>query len=171
MQRMTMHADERGVFTEIYRREWDTGIDPVQWNLVRSEAGVFRGFHVHPEHTDYLMIVSGTATVGLRDLRAGSDTEGLSATLTVDGGRLTALTIPPGVGHGFLFHEPAVHVYAVSHYWDTEDELACHWSDPALGIDWPFPPSLVSPRDDAAGSLSDLLARLLPCQPIGRDDR
>ena len=168
---MAMHADERGVFTEIYRREWDTGIDPAQWNVVRSVPGVLRGVHVHPQHTDYLMIVSGTVTVGLRDLRLGSETEGLPATLTVDGDRLTAVTIPPGVAHGFLFHDAAIHLYAVSHYWDTADELACHWSDPTLGIDWPFAPSLVSPRDDTAGSLSDLLAEIAPYQPIGRADR
>jgi dTDP-4-dehydrorhamnose 3,5-epimerase len=164
---MVMHADERGIFTEIFRNEWDTGIDPLQWNVVRTKAGVLRGVHVHPSHTDYLMVVSGTATIGLRDLRAGSPTEGRSQTLTVDGDSLTGLTIPRGVAHGFLFHDPAIHVYAVSHYWDTADELPCHWSDPDLGIDWPFAPTMVSPRDDAAGSLSDLLVRLAPYQPIG----
>ena len=168
---LTMHADDRGVFTEVFRRDWDTGIDPVQWNLVRSQAGVLRGVHVHPRHTDYLMIVAGVATIGLRDLRNGSPTEGIAATLTVDGERLAGLTIPPGVAHGFLFHEPVLHVYAVSEYWDTDDELACHWSDPGLGIEWPMAPSAVSPRDATAGSLSEMLARLAPFQPIGRGAR
>lgn len=168
---MAMHADDRGVFTEIFRQEWDTGIDPVQWNVVRSGAGVLRGVHVHPRHTDYLMIVSGAATIGLHDLRAGSPTEGRSQTFAVHGGELAGLTIPPGVAHGFLFHEPSIHVYAVSHYWDTEDELPCRWSDPALGIDWPFQPTLVSPRDDRAGSLRDLMIRLAPYQPIALGDR
>lgn len=163
---LTMHPDDRGVFTEVYRREWDTGVDPVQWNMVRSEAGALRGVHVHPRHTDYLMIISGSANVGLRDLRRGSATEGLSTLMPVSGDQLTALTIPRGVAHGFLFHEPSIHLYAVSHYWDTADELACHWSDPALGIEWPATPTLVSTRDQAAGSLSDLLAELEPHQPI-----
>lgn len=166
-----MHRDDRGVFTEVFRREWDTGIDPVQWNMVRSDAGVLRGVHVHLRHADYLMIVSGSATVGLRDLRSDSPTEGTAATIPTDGRRLTSITIPPGVAHGFLFHEPAIHVYAVSHYWDTADELACHWSDPDLEIVWPETPSLVSPRDDSAGSLSDLLAEISPYQPIGRPAR
>lgn len=164
---IAMHADDRGAFSEIYREEWDTGIAPVQWNVVRSEPGVLRGVHVHVHHTDYWMVIDGAATLGLRDLRSGSPTEGSSAVVAVSGDRLTALTIPPGVAHGFLFHEPAFHVYAVSHYWDTDDELGCHWADPDLDIKWPAPPSLVSPRDAAAGSLSDLLSRLEPFQPIG----
>ena len=168
---LVMHPDDRGVFSEIYRREWDSGIDPVQWNIVRSRPGVLRGVHVHVRHTDYWIIIDGTATVGLRDLRSGSSTEGVSAEVAVTGENLTALTIPPGVAHGFLFHESALHVYAVSHYWDTADELGCHWADPALEIEWPAPPSLVSSRDAEAGPLSDLLLELAPFQPIGRLSR
>lgn len=168
MRDLVMHADDRGVFTELYRNEWDTGVEPVQWNMVRSQPGVLRGVHVHPRHTDYLVIVDGSATVGIRDLRERSDTEGQSATIDVSGERLTTLTIPPGVAHGFLFHQPALHIYSVSHYWDTADELGCHWADPALEIEWPMVPSFLSPRDAGAGSLSDLLVELEPFQPIGR---
>lgn len=164
---LTMHADHRGVFTEIHRREWDTAIDPIQWNVVRSEAGVLRGVHVHPRHTDYLLVIEGRATIGLRDLRSGSPSEGRSATIEVDGDRWMGLTIPPGVAHGFLFHERSLHVYSVSHYWDLADELGCHWADPALEIDWPFQPTLLSERDAAASSLGALTDELAPLQPIG----
>lgn len=164
---LTMHGDDRGVFTEVFRSEWDTGIEPVQWNMVRSAAGVLRGVHTHPRHADYLLILSGRASIGLRDLRRDSPTEGLPALISVDGDNLIALTIPPGVAHGFLFHEPSMHVYAVSHYWDVADELACHWADPALEIEWPETPTLLSDRDRNAGPLSDLLAELEPYQPIG----
>lgn len=163
---LTMHPDERGVFTEIYREEWDTGIRPVQWNVVRSQAGTLRGVHVHPVHHDYLVVVDGKATVGLRDLRKGSPTEGRSATIVASGDALRALYIPPGVAHGFLFHEPSLHVYTVSHYWNLADELGCRWSDPDLEIDWPFSPELVSERDASAQPLSDLLEELAPYQPI-----
>jgi dTDP-4-dehydrorhamnose 3,5-epimerase len=166
--RLTTHPDDRGTFTELFRQEWGVGVEPIQWNIVRSEAGVLRGVHVHPRHTDYLIIVDGEATIGLRDLRRGSATEGKAATIQVDGEQMTGLSIPPGVAHGFLFHTKAMHVYSVSHYWDLADELGCHWADPALEIDWPLEPTLVSPRDAEAGSLSDLLAELAPFQPIGR---
>lgn len=168
---LTMHPDDRGVFTEIYREEWDTGIRPLQWNVVRSAAGTLRGVHVHPVHHDYLVIVDGKATVGLRDLRQGSPTEGASATVVASGNALKALYVPPGVAHGFLFHEPSLHVYSVSHYWDLADELGCVWSDPELEIEWPFAPELVSERDAGAQSLRDLVDELAPYQPIALPGR
>src|SRR6266516_3223257 len=40
---LEMHPDTRGCLTEIFRAEWDTGVSPVQWNVVSSQAGVLRG--------------------------------------------------------------------------------------------------------------------------------
>ncbi|HEY7705195.1 MAG TPA: dTDP-4-dehydrorhamnose 3,5-epimerase family protein [Acidimicrobiia bacterium] len=164
---LTMFPDDRGVFTELYRESWGVGVSPVQWNVVRSNRGVLRGVHVHPTHDDYLTVVSGRATVGLRDLRRASPTEGIATTVDLAGEALSSIVIPHGVAHGFLFHEPSIHVYAVSHYWDTDDELACVWSDPDLGIDWPFEPTYISERDAEAQTFSQLLAVLEPLQPIG----
>lgn len=163
---LAMHLDPRGVFTEIFRREWSTGVQPLQWNVVTSGSGVLRGVHVHPRHDDYLVVVSGHATVGLRDLRLGSDTYGLATTADLFANDLRAITIPHGVAHGFLFHEPSTHIYAVSRYWDTADELACFWGDEALGIDWPFEPRMVSERDASAQSLENLLSEIEPHQPF-----
>ena len=166
LRRLATHRDGRGSFTELFRREWETGADPVQWNVVRSEPGVLRGVHVHIRHDDYLTLPQGRATIGLRDLRRDSSTSGLSALVELRGDDLQALTIPHGVAHGFLFHEPSLHVYAVTRYWDPDDELACHWADPDLELAWPERPALVAPRDEAAQPLSDLLAQLEPWQPL-----
>lgn len=163
---LTMYPDDRGVFTEMFRESWGVEVSPVQWNVVRSIGGVLRGVHVHPRHDDYLTVVSGHATVGLRDLRQGSPSEGSAALLELDGNALASIVIPHGVAHGFLFHEPSIHVYAVSHYWDMDDELACVWSDPALGLNWPFEPTSLSQRDASAGGLNQLLAAIEPFQPI-----
>jgi dTDP-4-dehydrorhamnose 3,5-epimerase len=163
---LTMHPDERGVFTEVFRKQWDTGVDPVQWNVVNSHQGVLRGVHVHPRHDDYLVILSGRATVGLHDLRQSSNTYGLAATAELSGDELRAISIPHGVAHGFLVHEPSVHLYAVSLYWDTADEVACFWGDDGLEIEWPFEPSQVSERDAAAQSLAELLNEIESHQPF-----
>jgi dTDP-4-dehydrorhamnose 3,5-epimerase len=157
---LTPHADERGVFMELHRVEWPTGIAPVQWNAVRSEPGVVRGVHVHPTHDDYLIVYDGCVTVGLRDLRPESVSYGRASALEVCGEEPVALTIPHGVAHGFQFHEPSLHIYAVSHYWDTGDELGCRWDDPALGIPWPEGTFQLSPRDDTLGSLAALELQL-----------
>lgn len=162
LQSFKTHEDDRGAFTEVYRREWPTGLEPVQWNLVRSEARVLRGVHVHLRHSDYLTLASGRAVVGLRDLRPGSPTEGEAGLVEMTGDRMEGLTIPVGVAHGFLFLEPSTHVYAVSHYWDPADELGCHWADPALQLDWPIASPRLSPRDRSLGPLSDLLEQIPP---------
>ena len=164
---LTSHRDDRGSFCEIYRREWETGVEPIQWNVVESNAGVLRGVHVHVRHSDYLTVVAGRASIGLRDLRAGSPSEGLTAVVELQGRERQGISIPAGVAHGFLFHEPSVHVYAVTHYWDMSDELGCHWADPELAIPWPFQPKHVSDRDAGAGSLAELMEALAPSQPVG----
>jgi dTDP-4-dehydrorhamnose 3,5-epimerase len=150
------HADSRGSFTELHRREWGACVDPVQWNAVRSQAGVLRGVHVHPRHDDYLIVFGGRAAVGLCDLREDSPTAGLGACLDLRGDAPAGLTIPHGVAHGFYFHEPSLHIYAVSHYWDVGDELGCRWDDDELGIPWPQSEAVISPRDAALPSLAVL---------------
>jgi dTDP-4-dehydrorhamnose 3,5-epimerase len=157
LRQLTPHPDSRGVFTELYRESWDVGVAPVQWNAVSSAAGVLRGVHVHWRHADYLTIVAGRASVGLHDLREDSPTAGIGCTVELGRGAPAALVIPTGVAHGFYFHEPSVHVYAVSHEFDPADEHGCRWDDPALGIDWGFDgaPTL-SDRDSRLGPLSEL---------------
>jgi dTDP-4-dehydrorhamnose 3,5-epimerase len=163
---LTPHADDRGVFTELYRLEWETGVTPIQWNAVSSEAGVLRGVHVHLRHDDYLTVPVGRASVGLRDLRRGSPTEGMATVVELGGDRPGALVIPHGVAHGFYFHERSLHVYAVTEYWDPSDELSCHWADPDLRIPWPVQSARLSQRDAQSQSLRDLLDQLEPSQPI-----
>ncbi len=156
---LTPHPDERGVFTELFRASWDVGVTPSQWNAVSSRENVLRGVHVHVRHTDYLTLAVGRATIGLHDLRPESPTEGLGTTVELDSESPAALVIPVGVAHGFYFHtDRSVHVYAVSHEFDPADELGCRWDDPELEIAWPCSAPLISPRDAALGSLSDLRA-------------
>lgn len=157
---LTPHSDERGVFTELYRDEWDAGVRPVQWNAVRSRPGVLRGVHVHPRHDDYLTVPLGRATVGLCDLRGDSPTSELAVCVELTADAPSAIVVPHGVAHGFYFHEPSLHVYAVSHTWDPADELGCRWDDPALGIPWPQTQATISPRDAALPSLAGLRAQL-----------
>jgi dTDP-4-dehydrorhamnose 3,5-epimerase len=154
------HSDERGTFLELYREEWQTGVDSVQWNAVDTRTGVLRGVHVHPRHDDYLVVIRGSATVGVRDLRDGSPTEGAAACVELIGKHPTAISIPHGVAHGFYFQQPSTHIYAVSEYWDLGDELGCRWDDPALEIPWPQREARISPRDKALPSLDVLLGEL-----------
>jgi dTDP-4-dehydrorhamnose 3,5-epimerase len=165
---LTMHRDDRGAFTELFREMWDTGLEPVQWGLMDSGANVMRGVHVHFEHVDYVVVLNGRVLIGLRDLRRGSPTHGLSALLDLRGNELAGLTIPPGVAHGLYWPEPAQVLLGVSHYWDPTDERGCRWDDPALGIPWPSITPQLSERDAACGPLSALLDAVRPHQVDGQ---
>ncbi len=156
------HTDARGTVAEFFRSEWETGITPVQWTLTTTGDGVLRGVHVHPRHDDYLCVLQGRLTVGLRDLRAGSPTEGLAACFDLDGKELAALFIPHGVAHGLYSKQPSVYVLGTSHYYDPGDELGCHWTDPALGLAWPFASAATSARDTALPPLREVLPLIPP---------
>lgn len=158
------HRDDRGSFTEILRESWELGPNAVQWNLVRSAPRTVRGVHVHLIHLDYWTLVHGRATVGFRDLRTHSPTRGLSGEMHLTGDVPEILVIPAGVAHGFQFHNVAIHLYAVTHYWDMADEFGCKWDDPELGIEWPGKEALLSNRDRDAAPLGELLRELEPHQ-------
>jgi dTDP-4-dehydrorhamnose 3,5-epimerase len=135
-----MRRDHRGAFTEVFQAHWGTCITPVQWSIVHSHAGVFRGVHLHRRHDEYFAVVQGRATVGLRDLRPWSSTRGAWAMYDLSGADLACVTFPLGVLHGWYFHEESIHLQAVSEaYIDygKDDNWGCLWSDPALEIPWP----------------------------------
>ena len=154
------HHDERGCFTEIFREEWKTGIDLVQWNIVSSNPNTLRGFHVHLKHFDYLVLLKGTMLLGLKDLRAKSPTFGRSSIVTLSGDKLEGWMIPPGVGHGFFLPIESIHCYAVSEYWHLDDELCCLWNDPELELEWPVTKPLLSNKDKNAPTFEKLMETL-----------
>src|SRR5688572_5738628 len=111
---LATHEDDRGCLTELFRKTWAPELDAVQWNCVRSRAGVLRGVHVHLKHADYLLVVQGSALIGLRDLRPDNDDN--ASLIRLNGAQPSAILIPPGVAHGFYFETESIHIYAVSEY-------------------------------------------------------
>jgi dTDP-4-dehydrorhamnose 3,5-epimerase len=162
---LTMHRDERGWVTEIFRDEWNVGVAPCQWNATVSEGNVLRGVHVHHKHHDYLVVLRGRVTVGLYDARPKSPTYRMPAMVELDGDALAGIRVPIGVLHGFYCHERTVYIYGVNSYFDTDDELACHWADPALRLTWPCRDPVLSERDRRAGTLAEVEAMLRERNP------
>ena len=153
--------DARGRLVEMFRESNAPEAAAVQWNVVDSKPGVLRGVHVHRTHWDYLVVLTGRASIGLQDIRPGSPTHGVAVVVPMNGTDRSAIVIPPGVAHGFFFHEPSLHIYGVTHYWDPADELGCKWDDPGLHIPWDIRPTELSPRDRDAPPLSKMLADYL----------
>ncbi len=104
-------------------------------------------------------MLSGTAFVGLFDLRAGSPTEGKKIELQVaaDEERL-GLYLPPGVAHGFYAETELVLQYLVDAPFTGEDEFGLAWNDPDVGIDWPSAEPILSERDRSNPPLAEVLA-------------
>jgi dTDP-4-dehydrorhamnose 3,5-epimerase len=157
---LVTHRDSRGSLTEIYRSDGAGLPLPLQWNLVQTESNTLRGVHLHREHEDYLVVVSGVMRVGLHDLRDGSTTRSAAAIVDLTGSRLQAIFVPKGVLHGFYFKEPSTYVYGLTRCWTPADDLGCRWDDPALDLPWGAVDPILSDRDAAAPSLAVLRARL-----------
>ena len=97
------HLDDRGQFTELFRSSWLPTMEAMQVNFVNSNPNVLRGVHVHFRHSDFLILVRGLMTLGLKDLRVASSTCGLSTMIQLDVDQMKGVFIPPGVAHGFYF--------------------------------------------------------------------
>jgi dTDP-4-dehydrorhamnose 3,5-epimerase len=154
------HPDDRGAFTEMYRREWlpSDGREMVQGNLSLSHSNVLRGLHFHRKQADYWCVVRGTAFVALFDLRAGSPTEGKKAELSMSGnGAYQGLYIPRGVAHGFYAQTDVWLQYLVDEYFTGSDEYGVAWDDRELGIDWPSSEPTLSARDRSNPPLAEVI--------------
>jgi len=160
---LSPHQDPRGRFTEIFSDDWNLGIAPTQWSMVSSARGVLRGLHIHQRHDELFLVIKGRSFVGLRDVRPESATRGKSSLIELSADDLQVLTFPTGILHGWYFPEDSVHLQAVSETYGRykdDDNLGCHWSDPALEIPWPAKPSFVAPRADGFPRLDVLLEQL-----------
>jgi len=155
--------DTRGSFTEVYCDTWALPIVPAQWSIVRSVAATLRGMHLHIRHSEYFLCISGSACVGLYDLRPASPTKYESMLIHVNGVEPVALSFPCGIAHGWFFITDAIHLQAVSEtYADYkgDDNLGIHWNDPELNLRWPEEPKIVSPKASAFGSLAEARAKI-----------
>lgn len=151
-----MHSDDRGFFARIYcSREFAAnGLDAqmVQSNLsFNHRAGTVRGLHrqVAPHAEGKLVrCVRGAIVDVALDLREESPTFGRHAMVELTAEDRLALWIPPYVAHGMqtLTDDTEV-LYLVSGFYVPEAERGQRFDDPAFGLEWPLPVSVVSEKD------------------------
>jgi dTDP-4-dehydrorhamnose 3,5-epimerase len=162
---LTAHADERGAFSELWRESWTAGFANgafVQANLSRSKIGVLRGMHFHRHQWDLWIVLAGTATTALADLRDPGLHRGWRPPVDVFELREgDALLIPPRVAHGFYARADLELVYLVTNEYDSTDELGFAWDDPDTAIPWPMNEPIVSARDRSNPPLRALLPDLV----------
>lgn len=154
------NADMRGELFEIHRDDWQLAPRPVQWDFVTRRANALQGVHVHCRRWDYVIVLDGQATIGLKDIRCGQPSFGRSMAIEVSGREPTVVTIPPGVAHGIFARTALRYLYGLSVAWSgDDDDLGCRYDDPALAITWPAGAPLVLPRDLALPDFATLVSR------------
>lgn len=149
-------ADERGFFARTWcRREFaDRGLsaDLAQCNVsFNTRKGTVRGMHysVAP-HAEVKLVrcTRGAIRDVIVDLRPDSPTfrQWAGAELSAENGR--ALYIPEGLAHGFQTLEDGTEVfYQMSDFFHPECARGVRWDDPAFGLAWPLPISVISEKD------------------------
>lgn len=152
-------ADERGRFTEMFRKEWfpQRSWERIQMNRSESKPGVLRGLHYHFHQVDFWLVLSGRMRVGLADLRPSSPAFRRTETIEIAAEDQRGLYIPVGVAHGFLALTDVTLMYVVDNYYDGADELGLAWDDPEIVVAWQqtAPPEL-SARDKANPRFSEI---------------
>ncbi len=156
-------GDARGFFVETYRRSVldDLGVhvDFVQHNHSRSSRGVLRGMHLQVGEGQAKLVrcARGAILDVIVDVRHGSPHFGGWEAFRLDDELHHQLFVPVGFAHGFLvLSETADVTYLCSSYYAPDLERTIAHDDPAIGIDWPAGPRLLSDRDRAARPLAEV---------------
>lgn len=149
-------SDDRGYFARTFCTEEfaAAGLDVrvVQRSISFNEAErTLRGLHYQAEphgETKLVRCSRGSIWDVIVDVRPGSPSylawSGIR--LVAGGGEL--LYIPEGVAHGFITLERASEVdYQMSVPYVATSARGLRWDDPALGIQWPIEPLVMSERD------------------------
>ncbi|MFB1295914.1 dTDP-4-dehydrorhamnose 3,5-epimerase family protein [Mycobacterium sp. pW049] len=164
------HHDDRGLFTRTFDAqifdEWagsTTAATFVQDSQSRSLRGVIRGLHGRSGAGEAKLVRCARGAVHdvLVDARPQSPTFGRHEVFLLDDIEFRHLYVPPGMLHGFQALSDIADVcYRIDRPHDPTEDLAVAHDDPDLGIAWPLPPTLLSPRDAAAGSWAELVTHL-----------
>jgi dTDP-4-dehydrorhamnose 3,5-epimerase len=158
------HADARGFVSETFNRR-DLAAAGIEFEGVQDNQsfsqrkGTVRGLHFQLPpfaQAKLVRVVRGAIFDVAVDLRRGSPSYGRHASLELsakDGGQML---IPAGFAHGFCTLESDTEVlYKVDNYYSKQHEGGIRWNDPALGIEWPGIPAIVSEKDQKTPTLAE----------------
>ncbi len=162
-----VYRDPRGFFLETYHaakyRDGGLALPFVQDNHSRSNRGILRGLHAQVRQPQGKLVraLCGEIFDVAVDIRRGSPTFGRWVGAMLSGENFHQLYVPPGFAHGFcVVSETAEVAYKCTALYDASDELCVRWNDPAIGIAWPVPDPVLSPKDAAAPLLAEVADRL-----------
>jgi dTDP-4-dehydrorhamnose 3,5-epimerase len=165
-----LFGDDRGIFFEWFQDATFLAAAGDSFNLAQancsvSQQGVLRGIHfadVPPGQRKYVTCLSGSALDVLVDLRVGSPTFGKWESVLLDTKDRRVVSIPNGVGHGFMaLEDNTTIVYLCDQRYNPIGEHEIYPLDPEIGIEWPTEHKpLLSPKDEAAPRFAEMLDKL-----------
>jgi dTDP-4-dehydrorhamnose 3,5-epimerase len=152
------HEDDRGFFTRLWcasefcERGLSSRLEQCSLSYNRR-TGTIRGMHYQApprEEAKVVRCIRGGIYDVLLDLRRGSPTFMQWCAQELTASNRLALYVPEGVAHGFqsLSDETEV-MYLISEPYDPSLARGVRWDDPAFGIHWPLPATVLSARDRA----------------------
>jgi dTDP-4-dehydrorhamnose 3,5-epimerase len=168
--------DDRGFFARAFcQKEFaDHGLKPViaQANIAfNKRKGTLRGMHFqfppHPE-TKLVRATRGAIVDIIVDLRPESPTylQHIEVELRADNHR--ALYVPERFAHGYQALEDATETsYQVGEFYAPGTEGGLSPLDPRLGLKWPLPVSVISPKDAAWKHLDEVEAEVKKRMTVG----
>jgi dTDP-4-dehydrorhamnose 3,5-epimerase len=148
--------DHRGFFARGYcRKEFeDAGLNPnlVQINIARShKAGTLRGMHYQEApHAEAKLVrcTKGRIFDVMVDLRKDSKTHRRWFGLELSADNHKMLYVPEGFAHGYqTLTDDAEMLYQTSQFFASASARGVRFDDPAFGIEWPLPVSVISDPD------------------------
>lgn len=105
-----------------------------------SRKGVIRALHFQSGHQQAKLVrcVAGKIYDVIADLRKGSETFGQWRGYELSAENRREIYVPQHFGHGYLVLEESVVSYKCSDVFYSKEDSGIIYSDPDLGIDWPF---------------------------------
>lgn len=161
------HADARGYFARTFCADEFTAAGlPATFPQIsvsyNERRGTLRGMHLQRDpHGEAKLVrcTRGAVFDVVIDLRPGSASFGSSYAIELTEGNGTALFIPPGFAHGFQCLSDATELlYLIGTRFVPAAAAGVRWDDPAAGIGWPLPVSVISERDRALPTIAQFAA-------------
>lgn len=150
--------DERGFFARAFCvdefAEHGLKTEIKQSNLSGSvHKGTTRGLHyqVAPmAEVKFIRCIKGSVFDVLVDMRPESPTYKQWFGLELTEENQTAIYIPEGFAHGHqTLKDNSQIMYLTTQVYSPEHERGIRWNDPAIGVQWPLEPTVVSDKDQS----------------------
>jgi dTDP-4-dehydrorhamnose 3,5-epimerase len=151
------HRDDRGFFGRSFCVDEFQGagiqLKIAQCNVsFNHRRGTLRGMHFQiPPNAEAKLVrcTRGAIYDVIVDLRPESPTYTHHFAVELTATNHRSLYVPPGFAHGFQTLEDDAEVfYQMSEAYSPAHERGLRWNDPALAIQWPLPPMVISPKDE-----------------------